>query len=270
MISFPNAKINLGLNVTGIRPDGYHDIETVIIPVGFRDILEIVPCSEGEAAFVQTGLKVPGMPGENLCLRAFQLLRKKIPGGIKMHLHKVIPMGSGLGGGSSDALSTLTILDAVFSLELNEQQLQEYAGKLGSDCTFFIRNQASFATGRGNKLKPVELNLGGYSIIIVVPPVHVSTAEAYKNVDVKKPFESIPAILKSSPDEWKGRLVNDFEESVFDLYPAIRETKEKLYAAGAVYASMSGSGSSVYGLFDQPPVDPGTFEGCTLWKGKLS
>jgi 4-diphosphocytidyl-2-C-methyl-D-erythritol kinase len=269
MISFPNAKINLGLNVTGIRADGFHEIETVMVPVGFCDILEIVPAVGQRVDFHQTGLAIPGSGKDNLCLRACQLVESQIDSGVKMHLHKVIPMGSGLGGGSSDAVSTLKLLKTLFIPGMNDQQMMDLAGKLGSDCTFFIRNQTVFATGKGDQLNAIELNLEGLSVFIVIPPVHVSTAEAYKNVKVRKPAVSIPSILKASPAQWKHHLLNDFEESVFERYPEIREIKEKLYASGALYASMSGSGSAVYGLFDRP-LPPASFKDYTTWSGKLS
>ena len=271
MLAFPNAKINLGLNVTGIRTDGFHDIETVFIPVAFRDILEIVPSGEQQVEFRHSGLAIPGKGDENLSLRAYHLIKSgfQIPT-VRMHLHKVIPMGAGLGGGSSDAAVTIKLLNEIFSLTMTPLQMMDYAGKLGSDCAFFIDNKPVFATGRGDQFEPVELNLAGYSIVIVIPPVHVSTAEAYEYVTIKKPVESLRAILKASPREWKDRLVNDFERSVFQRYPGILQIKEKLYEAGAVYVSMSGSGSAVYGLFYQLLPDLSSFAGCNTWTGKLA
>jgi 4-diphosphocytidyl-2-C-methyl-D-erythritol kinase len=271
MLAFPNAKINLGLNVTGKRTDGFHDIETVIFPVAFRDVLEILPSGEQPVDFQHSGLTIPGKMEDNLCLRAYHLLKSgfQIPA-IRMHLHKMIPMGAGLGGGSSDAAFTIKLLNELFSLSLDPSQMMQYSCKLGSDCAFFIENKPVFATGRGDQFAPIKLNLSGYSIVIVIPPVHVGTAEAYEKVVVKKPLESILSILKSPPGEWKDRLVNDFEDSVFQRYPGIPEIKEKLYAEGAVYASMSGSGSAVYGLFDQSLPDLNSFAGCTTWTGRLS
>ncbi len=271
MLAFPNAKINLGLNVTGIRSDGFHDIETVLIPVAFRDILEIIPSGEQKVEFRFSGLTIPGKADENLCLRAYHLIKSvfQIPT-VRMHLHKVIPVGAGLGGGSSDAAFTIKLLNDLFSLTMTPLQMMDYAGKLGSDCAFFIDSKPVFATGRGDQFEPVELNLAGYSIVMVIPPVHISTAEAYEYVAVKKPVESLRAILKTSPFEWKDRLVNDFEGSVFKHYPGFLQIKEKLYEAGAVYVSMSGSGSAVYGLFDQLLPDLSSFAGCSTWTGKLS
>jgi 4-diphosphocytidyl-2-C-methyl-D-erythritol kinase len=270
MLAFPNAKINLGLNVTGIRSDGFHEIETVIVPVGLRDILEIVPSGEQHVNFHSSGLTIPGKVADNLCLHAYELIRSgfQIPR-IRMHLHKMIPMGAGLGGGSSDAVSAIKLLRTIFSLELTDMQLFDYAGKMGSDCAFFIGNKPVFASGKGDHLEPVELNLAGYSVVIIIPPVHVNTADAYKQVAVNKPVESLRTILKASPREWKNSLVNDFEDSVFKQYPVILEIKKTLYAEGAVYASMSGSGSAVYGLFNQALPDLTSFKGCITWTGSL-
>ena len=271
MLAFPNAKINLGLNVTGARPDGFHDIETVLFPVTFRDVLEIIPSGEQPDEFQHSGLTIPGKVEENLCIRAYTLLKDEllIPT-IRMHLHKVIPMGAGLGGGSSDAASAIKLLNDLFSLALSPLQMMQYAHKLGSDCEFFIENKPVFASGRGDQFETVVLNLEGYCIAIVIPPIHVSTAEAYEKIAINKPVESIQAILKVSPGEWKDRLVNDFEGSVFQRHPEILQIKEKMYAAGAVYASMSGSGSAVYGLFDQQLPDLNSFNGCITWSGKMS
>jgi 4-diphosphocytidyl-2-C-methyl-D-erythritol kinase len=271
MIAFPNAKINLGLYVTGTRPDGFHDIETVLFPVAFRDVLEIMPSGEQPDEFQHSGLTIPGKVEENLCIRAYKLLKNElhIPT-IRMHLHKVIPMGAGLGGGSSDAASTIKLLNNIFSLALSSSQMMQYAGKLGSDCAFFIENKPIFASGRGDQFETVVLNLEGYCIAIVIPPIHVSTADAYEKVTINKPVESIRAILKTSPGKWRDRLVNDFEDSVFHRHPEILQIKEKMYATGAVYASMSGSGSAVYGLFDQKLPDLNSFKGCITWSGKMS
>jgi 4-diphosphocytidyl-2-C-methyl-D-erythritol kinase len=270
MLAFPNAKINLGLNVTGIR-GRFHDIETVLFPVAFRDVLEIIPSGEQSDEFNHSGLAIPGKVEENLCIRAYTLLKNEfqIPK-IRMHLYKVIPMGAGLGGGSSDAAFAIKLLDELFSLALSPSQMTQYASKLGSDCAFFIENKPVFATGRGDQFEPVDLNLDGYSIAIIIPPIHVSTAQAYEKVSMNKPVESIRVILKASPNEWRGRLVNDFEGSVFQQHPEILQIKEKIYAAGAVYASMSGSGSAVYGLFDQNLPDLNSFKGCITWSGKMS
>ena len=178
-------------------------------------------------------------------------------------------MGAGLGGGSSDAVWTINLLNDLFSLSLSSLQMTRYADLLGSDCSFFIENKPCFATGRGNQLVSIDPDLDGYSVVIVIPPFHVSTAEAYEQVEIKDPLESIPAILKTYPRFWKGHLINDFEASVFKSFPEILHIKESLYNAGAVYASMSGSGSSVYGLFDRHIPDMDSFKGCITWRGNL-
>ena len=271
MLVFPNAKINLGLNVTGTRDDGFHDIETVLFPIGFHDDLELLPGKEEPMEFKQSGLTVPGNPVDNLCLRAYHLLNKEftIPS-VKLHLKKTIPMGAGLGGGSSDAAYMIKALNELFDLGLSPLMMMQCASRLGSDCAFFIENKPVFATGRGDQFEALDLDLSGYAILIVVPPVHVSTAEAYQQIVVKKPAESIRDILKSNPGEWKDRLVNDFEHSVFRRHPVIRLIKERLYTAGAVYASMSGSGSAVYGLFARELPEGISFPGFLTWTGRLS
>jgi 4-diphosphocytidyl-2-C-methyl-D-erythritol kinase len=271
MLVFPNAKINLGLNVTGKRPDGFHDIETVLIPVDFRDVLEIIPGGEQEVEFRQSGLTVPGKPEENLCLRAYHLLKNEfsIPS-VKIHLNKKIPMGAGLGGGSSDAAFTIKALNELLNLDMSSSLMMQYARQLGSDCAFFIENKPVLALGRGDRFEHIKPALAGYSIVIVIPPIHVSTADAYQQVVVRKPLTSIRDLLSVDPCEWKDRLVNDFEDSVFGRYPGIRMIKEKLYEAGAVYASMSGSGSAVYGLFSKQMPGRLDFPGFFSWEGKLS
>jgi 4-diphosphocytidyl-2-C-methyl-D-erythritol kinase len=271
MLAFPNAKINLGLNVTGARPDGFHDIETVIIPIAFRDILEIIVSGDDSFNFQTSGLRIPGNVEDNLCFRAYRLFKDefKIPG-VRMHLHKVIPMGAGLGGGSSDAAFTIRLLNDIFSLTLNPVQLMKYAERLGSDCSFFIENISGFANGKGDQFEAIELSLAGYYVVIVVPPVHLSTKEAYRQVGNKQPAENIKAILRTPLDQWKNHLIYDFETPVFLRYPEILGIKEALYNEGAVYASMSGSGSSVYGLFDRILPDLGSFKGCLTWTEKLS
>ena len=270
MLAFPNAKINLGLNVTGKRNDGFHDIETVFYPVSYRDSLEIVPSESVQTGFHSSGLPIPGEVEQNLCIRAYNLLAHNFKiSPVNIHLQKVIPMGAGLGGGSSDAAATIRIINELFQLSLTPAAMIEYARKLGSDCAFFIENKPVFATGRGDQFTDIELTLAGYSILIVVPPVHVGTAEAYQQIIPYKPGESILSMLKLSPDEWKGRLVNDFELPVFLCYPEIRQIKETLYAEGAVYAAMSGSGSAVYGLFNGKLPDLNVFQGCITWTGVM-
>jgi 4-diphosphocytidyl-2-C-methyl-D-erythritol kinase len=270
MVVFPNAKINLGLHITGKRPDGYHDIETLMYPVGFRDILEINPSATGEFGFHATGLPVPGDGTDNLCVSAYRLVSELhgIPP-VRIHLHKIIPTGAGLGGGSSDAAFTITLLNEIFSLGLSGARMREYAGKLGSDCAFFIENRAAFATGRGDRLEPASPGLEGYSCMVVVPPVHVSTAEAYAGVTVRIPDVPIRSVILRPPAEWEGNLINDFEEMIFAKYPETCRVRDELRSAGAVYASMSGSGSALFGIFRRNVPSPSLFPGCITWSGRL-
>jgi len=265
MICFPNAKLNLGLTVLPKRPDGFHDLRTVFFPAGLADALEIVPTADGVTGFAMTGIPVPGDPGENLCIKAYHLIREDFPvPPVKIHLHKVIPTGAGLGGGSSDAAFTIKILNSLFRLGLTDARMEDYARNLGSDCPFFIRNKACYATGRGDIFNPVEVRLKGYLTQIVIPGIHVNTAEAYAWIDDDPPAQNTgltPAEAVSLPlESWKDNLFNDFEEPVFAIHPELRDIKEDLYASGALYASMSGSGSAVFGIFAGPPASgPGKY-----------
>lgn len=264
MIRFPNAKINLGLNITRRRADGYHDIETVFYPIGWKDALEIVPSAQQKegCSYQGSGLVIDCPPEKNLVLKAYSLLNKEFPlPPVDVYLHKVIPFGAGLGGGSSDAASMLLLLNEWAGLGLSLDQLAGYASKLGADCSFFIYNKPLFAHGIGNLFEPVQLSLTGYYLALVKPPVFVSTAEAYASVNPTLPEVSLKELLKMPVNEWKGKVVNDFEQSVFERYPLIAEIKEQLYAKGALYASMSGSGSSVFGLFLDKPDINGLFNG---------
>ena len=253
MVVFPNAKINLGLRIVRKREDGYHDLETCFVPIPLRDILEIV---EGEAFHFETsGLAISGSAEDNLCTKAYHLLQQAfdLPP-VKMHLHKIIPMGAGLGGGSADASFVLRCLNKIFDLKLSDNKLEDYASQLGSDCPFFIRNQPVLASGTGNQFQPLNLNLSGKFIGLVFPDISVSTAEAYAKVQPQLPEASLRTLLEDTDSaEWKDSLINDFEPSVFAQHPKLQQIKDKLYEAGAFYASMSGSGSTLYGLFHQEP-----------------
>lgn len=254
MVSFPNAKINLGLNIIRKRADGFHDLETVFYPVALRDALEILPgTKEANTNFFSSGLPIAGVPGDNLCLKAYHLLKKDFPDlpAIDLHLHKAIPMGAGLGGGSADAAFALCMLNQLFSLDLSQAALKTYALALGSDCPFFIENTPCFATGRGENLTPLEIDLTAYRIVLVNPGIHVSTASAFAGIQPVEPTQSIKEIIQQPVNEWKDLLVNDFENTVFSQFPAIGGIKENMYREGALYASMTGSGSTVYGLFDK-------------------
>lgn len=254
MITFPNAKINLGLSITEKRTDGYHNLETVFYPVPLEDALEVHVSDNNKQKFVlhQSGLQLMGVAKDNLVVKAYLLLDKEfhLPP-IDIYLHKQIPSGAGLGGGSADAAFMLKLLNERFALSLSKEQLKVYAATLGADCAFFINNSPSFATGIGNIFSPISLNLQGYQLLIIKPPIFISTQEAFSKIKPHKPQHALKEVIACPPTEWKELLVNDFEESVFPLFPAIKEIKEELYERGAVYASMSGSGSSVFGLFDR-------------------
>jgi 4-diphosphocytidyl-2-C-methyl-D-erythritol kinase len=259
MIQFPNCKINLGLSILAKRPDGYHELETVFYPIAVSDALEILPSDN--LSLTQTGIAVPGDPAQNLCLKAYHLLKKDFPNlpAVKMHLQKNIPMGAGLGGGSSDGTSTLLNLNQQFSLGLNEKQLIDYASQLGSDCPFFVYKKACHATGRGEILSPIHLDLSNYQFLLVHPGKHISTAWAFQQLTPHTKSESIQSIIQKPISEWKALLINDFEAPVFKAEPTLLAIKEQLYQLGAIYASMSGSGSSLFGIFpkhhfNQAPV----------------
>lgn len=280
MICFPNAKINLGLHVIGKRPDGFHNIETVFYPITLSDALEIIISDKEIFEFTYSGLPVPGDPDSNLVLKAVNLMsiadypspgpsparegRYRYPESgirhpafaIRIHLHKVIPMGTGLGGGSSDGAHAIKLLNDLWKLELTTLEMQDLARQLGSDCAFFIENHPMFASGRGDQFEPVDLDLSGYKIVVVVPPVHVSTQEAYAMVTPGKPERSLKEIIRLPVEEWKELLTNDFEKPVMNKYPVIQDIKEELYSRGAVYAAMSGSGSAVYGIFSRQSAFP--------------
>jgi len=270
MIVFPNAKINLGLHILSKRPDGFHNLETVFFPVGWCDVLEVVRSENNETDFTQTGTRTFGDVNTNLCMRAYHLMASLHPvGPVQMHLHKIIPIGAGLGGGSSDAAFTLMALNTLFELELSSAKLQEYASQLGSDCAFFIRNATALATQKGDQFKNADVNLKGYFLVVIKPRVSVRTADAYSEVIPGKPENSLSSVIRMPVTQWKDVLKNDFEKSVFKKRPSIGKIKEKLYAMGAVYASMSGSGSAVYGLFRNPVDLKSNFRGSVVYQAAL-
>lgn len=268
MISFPHCKINLGLHVLSKRSDGYHNIDTCFYPVPLTDILEVIPSSE--FSFAQSGLKVDGESEANLCVKAFRLLQAEFGiSAAKIHLHKIIPMGAGLGGGSSDAAFMLRTLNEIFDLKISKERLKSLALQLGSDCPFFIDDQPMIGSGRGEALSPVSLSLKGYHLVLVKPEVHVSTAEAYSGIQSKQSERSIQEILSLPIGQWRANLTNDFEKTIFKKHPIINEVKEKFYASGAAYASMSGSGSSVFGIFDKSVDLKKDINSMFYWSGEL-
>lgn len=254
MIVFPNAKINIGLNVVSKREDGYHNLETIFFPLKLADALEFVEADETK--LTTSGIQIDGAPDQNLILKAYHLLQAdfNLPP-VHFYLHKVIPFGAGLGGGSSDAAFTLKMLNDYFNIGLSTQKLELYAAQIGADCPFFILNNPTFATGIGNKFHNIDLVLSDYEIVILKPNISVSTIEAYKNVIPRNPKFRLTEIIKTPIEDWKNLIVNDFEKSVFPIYPQIAELKQLLYDYGAGFASMSGSGSAVFGIFRHIPAN---------------
>jgi 4-diphosphocytidyl-2-C-methyl-D-erythritol kinase len=273
MLCFPNAKINIGLNIIERRPDGFHNIETIFYPIPLSDILEIIKtdkASATKAALVITGQDIPCDDEHNLCIKAYRLLDEEFdlpPVGI--HLHKIIPMGAGLGGGSSDGAHTLILLNRLFDLHLTLNQLTEYASQLGSDCAFFIENKCALGTGKGSVLEKILFNLHGNYLVLVKPPVFVGTSEAYAGVHPQEPSGSIKQLITFPVNGWKNKIANDFEPGIFKKYPIIKDVKEELYRQGAVYASMTGSGSAVYGIFKEEINLKDRFNSMFYWGGKL-
>jgi len=270
MIRFPNSKINLGLHVTSKRADGFHDIETIFYPVPLCDALEIIPAPDRVFQFDASGLPVEGEPAQNLCVKAYHLLKSTfgLPA-VRMHLHKMIPAGSGLGGGSADGAFTLMMLNDLFRLDLSHERLRSFAGALGSDCAFFIDGDPAFASGKGDRLEPSEVDLSGMYLVLVVPEIRVATPDAYRMVVPAIPGRSLQEVTRLPVTEWNGALNNDFEKPIFEKFPMIGEIKGKLYEAGAAYASMSGSRSAVYGLFDEMPHLP-AFDDCFSWQIRIT
>lgn len=272
MICFPNAKINIGLNIIRKRSDGYHDIESIMYPltnIAF-DALEIIESKKTE--IILSGISVPGNEQDNLCLKAYRLISKdyQLPE-IKIHLHKAVPIGAGLGGGSADGAFFIQLLNKKFSLNISWGEMHHYAKQIGSDCSFFISNQPAFVTGKGDEFDYIKINLSGYYIVLIYPPIHINTAQAYSGIKPKQPIRSLKKdLLNTSIDEWKKFIHNDFEDSVFLQYPELETIKRELYSLGAHYASMSGSGSALYGIFSTLPSSPeNKFKRCSVKTGKF-
>lgn len=255
MVVFPNAKINIGLNILDKRADGFHNLETVFIPIPLSDSLEIIRAKDDPAGiiFTQSGFAVEGNTEDNLCTKAYRLLKKDFPQlpSIQMHLHKAIPMGAGLGGGSSDGAFMLKMLNDKFDLRLSVEQLIDYSLRLGSDCPFFIVNKPCFATGRGELLQRVELSIKGYHLLLINPGIHINTGWAFSQLPDTRISKNLAQHITAPVAQWRNTIINDFEATVFAAYPLLKEIKESLYSNGAVYAAMSGSGSTVFGLFEK-------------------
>ena len=277
MIVFPNAKINLGLRVTARRPDGYHDLDTVFVPIALKDALEVVECPQGEGCRLHVaatdGTVLDCADADNLVARAYRLLVAEgytLPP-VEVWLTKHIPSGAGLGGGSADAAFMLLVLRQMFRLPIADDVLALLAGRLGADCPFFIFNRPLHATGTGDCFAPLPCDpMAGLRAVVVKPPVFVSTAEAFRHIVPALPDVSLPQLLTAPAEEWRHTVTNDFETTLFPLHPELPAIKQRLYDLGAVYASMSGSGSALYGLFasDAVPTLPTlrrTFPGCGVF-----
>ena len=272
MITFPNAKINLGLDIVEKRPDGYHNLETVFYPIPLCDILEITPATDKDApdyTFKMYNAVFEGNDDDNLVIKAYKALAAdhKLPK-VDISLYKHIPTGAGLGGGSADAAFALKMLNEIAALGLTAEELRTYAARIGADCAFFIDNTPAYATGIGNILTPTECNIAGYYLVLVKPDIHVSTKDAYALVTPQKPQVPLTSIAKRPIGQWKGEMKNDFEKSIFAKYPAMAKIKDDLYSMGAVYASMSGSGSSFFGIFkEEQDIDriKSLFPGMFCW-----
>jgi 4-diphosphocytidyl-2-C-methyl-D-erythritol kinase len=259
MLTFPNCKINLGLNITSKREDGFHNLETVFVPIVIKDVLEIISSDKTELTTTGNTIDIPAE--QNICIKAYDLLKKdfhQLPG-VKIHLHKNIPSGAGLGGGSADASFTLKLLNDKYQLNQSTGQLVNYALRLGSDCPFFIINKPCLATGRGEILEQISIDLSSYKILIVNPGIHINTGWAFTQLTPSLPAKSIKEIINQPIETWKAELKNDFEEPVFKQYPEIKSIKEQLYNNGAIYAAMSGSGSSVFGFYKKEVKIPHSF-----------
>ena len=270
MILFPPSKLNLGLQIIAKRIDGYHNLQTVFYQFPLKDVLEILKddsLSPGTCLFNSSGLLIPS--GQNLCEKAYYLLTKdfNLPG-VHIHLHKIIPMGAGLGGGSSDAAYTLRLLNALFDLKISVAKLMEYALELGSDCPFFIHDYPQYAEGRGEVLEKIDIDLKGKHLLMINPNIHISTKEAFATIE---PTESISCkkIVLQNMSTWKENLSNDFEASLFPKYPVLKTLKNKLYDLGALYAAMSGSGSTMYAIFNKAVNIETLPKEYFTWQGKL-
>jgi 4-diphosphocytidyl-2-C-methyl-D-erythritol kinase len=275
LLTFPNAKLNLGLYVTAKRPDGYHALETVFLPLPWADVLEVLPVPKGQAAssLTLTGRPIPGDVATNLCLKAYELLKTDFPQlpPVQMQLHKIVPIGAGLGGGSADAAFALRAIGEVFGLNLSTAQLEGYARRLGADCAFFIENQPCLALERGDVFEPIDLILRGTACVVVYPGLHISTAQAFAGIVPRAPKLPLREALAQPLSTWRDTVSNDFEASLAPTHPVLAEIKQQLYEGGASYASLSGSGSAVYGLFTgvaEAPALPWPSE-YLVWRGVL-
>lgn len=267
MICFPNAKINLGLNIVSKREDGYHNLETIFYPIMIKDALEVIVSEKGEDSFVESGIKTTNNVADNLTMKALLLMRKyyEIPP-IEIHLLKKIPFGAGIGGGSADASFMLKLLNNKFLLGATDAELADMALQLGADCPFFVYNKPLFAGGTGNLFRKVDVSLDNYYLILIKPDIYISTKDAFAQIAPQSPSVSLLDLCQQPVSNWKDQMINDFEKSVFPKYPITQQIKDKLYALGAEYASMSGSGSSVFGIFNKKTDLKHHFSNCFVWE----
>lgn len=270
MLTFPNAKINIGLNITEKRPDGYHNIETIFYPVALCDVLETVE-SKTETSLTVCGIEIDAPIDKNLIYKAFQILKKDfdLPEQ-SIFLHKKIPFGAGLGGGSADAAFMLRMFNEIYNLKISKQKLENYAETLGSDCVFFLENKPCYATEKGTKLEPIDLDLSAYHIYLIKPNFSVNTAHAYSGVKPKHSVNKLTDLVQLPIVEWKNHIKNDFEETVFKIQPELHQIKQLFYENGALYASMSGSGSAVFGIFSEVPQKISKFDEYFTFIGKMT
>ena len=273
MVTFPNAKINIGLNITSRRDDGYHNIETIMVPIPWCDILEIVPAKGPESTLTIHGRPVNCPTEKNLVMKAYRAMEKRynLPA-VDIFLHKIIPDGAGLGGGSADAAFTLSALNQLFEIGASDAELADIASTIGADCPFFIYNKPMLATGIGTDFTPISLDLSGYKILVIKPQVSVPTAQAYSGVTPSQPLTTLCDLIDTPITQWQSTIKNDFEDSIFPLHPIIKEIKQQIINMGAKYASMSGSGSAVYGIFESDKLaeeNLPAFEQCDIFVGNL-
>ena len=268
MLVFPNAKINIGLNIVEKRSDGFHNIESCFYPVGWSDALEIVRSEK--FGFQSDGITIPGDFSNNLCTKAYQMLAADYTfPAVNIHLLKAVPIGAGLGGGSSDAAFTIKALNDLFLLNISLEKQLDYARRLGSDCAFFIENKPLYCYEKGDKFEEISLTLAGKWIVLVNPGLHISTVEAYSGVKPRQSETDLRELLKLPLSDWKSAVKNDFEESLFPKFPVLQQIKNELYKTGAAYAGMSGSGSTLYGIFQEEKDLSAHFKECKIWQGLL-
>ncbi|MDE5424045.1 4-(cytidine 5'-diphospho)-2-C-methyl-D-erythritol kinase [Ancylomarina sp. DW003] len=268
MLTYSNAKINIGLNIVEKRNDGFHNIETIFFPIGMRDAIEIADSKEDTPyTFSASGIPINIDAKDNIVVKAYELIRAKYNFPAQdIHLHKNIPFGAGLGGGSANAAYMIKLLNKKFNLGMTIEEMENEVSQLGSDCAFFIANNPAFANQKGENLSPIQLDLSGYHFLLIKPDIHISTPEAYSNIKPQKPVVSLKELIKQPIETWKESIKNDFEASIFPKHPLLAEIKEELHEEGAIYAAMSGSGSSMFGLFKDDPRTLAQWEKHYCWK----